>query len=154
MKPPFLSICIATYNRAAFIGETLDSIIGQLTDEGEMVVGDGASTDATRTVVERYAAGCAGLRYIRLPEKGGVDQDFCKAIEYARGEYCWLFSGDDLFQRGGGEPVLRELRNGHSLVVVNADVSAPRFLADRIADGPLRRDDGPLVSVDLEGLFR
>ena len=49
MKSPLLSICIATYNRADFIGETLDSIIRQLTDEVEIVVVDGASTDATRT---------------------------------------------------------------------------------------------------------
>ena len=30
MKAPLLSICIATYNRAHYIGETLNSIIPQL----------------------------------------------------------------------------------------------------------------------------
>ena len=122
MKTPLLSICIATYNRAGFIGETLDSIIRQLTDEVEIVVVDGASTDATRTVMERYAADCPGLRYIRLPEKGGIDQDFCKAVEYARGEYCWLFPDDDLFKPGAVQRVLDELRNSYSLVIVNAEV--------------------------------
>ena len=51
MTSPLLSICIATHNRADYIGETLDSIIPQLTDEVEIVVVDGASTDATRTVM-------------------------------------------------------------------------------------------------------
>jgi len=122
MKSPLLSICIATYNRADFIGETLDSIISQLSDEVEIVVVDGASTDNTPTVMERYAADCSSLRYIRLPQKGGIDQDFCKAVEYAQGEYCWLFSDDDLFKPGALYRVLQEVRNNHSLVIVNADV--------------------------------
>jgi glycosyltransferase involved in cell wall biosynthesis len=122
MKSPLLSICIATYNRADFIGETLESIINQLSDEVEIVVVDGASTDNTQTVMERYVANCPSLRYIRLPQKGGVDQDFCKAVEHANGEYCWLFSDDDLYKPGALQRVIQELRNNHSLVIVNADV--------------------------------
>jgi abequosyltransferase len=122
MKSPLLSICIATYNRADFIGETLDSIISQLSDEVEIVVVDGASTDNTQAVMEDYTAKCPGVRYIRLPQKGGVDQDFCKAVDYARGEYCWLFSDDDLFRPGAVRRVLQELRGDHSLVIVNAAV--------------------------------
>ena len=122
MKNPLLSICIATYNRADFIGETLDSIICQLSDEVEIVVVDGASTDNTQTVMALYADKCPGLRYIRLPQKGGVDQDFCKAVEYANGEYCWLFPDDDLFKPGAVQRILQELRNKHTLVIVNANV--------------------------------
>jgi len=154
MNPPLLSICIATYNRAGFIGETLDSIIRQLTDEVEIVVVDGASTDATRTVMERYAADCTGIRYIRLPEKGGVDRDFCKAVEYARGEYCWLFSDDDLFKPGAVQRVLRELRNDHCLVIVNADVM-DRDLSTMLQPSMLdNRKDETYEADDLEGLFR
>lgn len=153
MKPPLLSICIATYNRAGFIGETLDSIIRQLTDEVEIVVVDGASTDATRTIMERYAAGCPGLRYIRLPEKGGVDQDYCKAVEHARGEYCWLFPDDDLFKPGAVKRVLDELRNGHSLVIVNADVMDRDFSTLLHPSMLANREDETYGPDDLEGLF-
>jgi len=154
MKSPLLSICIATYNRAGFIGETLDSIIPQLTEEVEIVVVDGASTDSTPTIMERYAADCPGLRYIRLPEKGGVDQDFGKAVEYARGEYCWLFPDDDLFKPGAVQRVLGELRNGHSLVIVNAGVMDRDFstlLHPSMLDN---REDETFGPDDLEGLFR
>ena len=41
MTQPLLSICIATYNRARFIGETLDSIIPQVTPAVEIVIVDG-----------------------------------------------------------------------------------------------------------------
>ncbi|OGP35772.1 MAG: hypothetical protein A2X88_03155 [Deltaproteobacteria bacterium GWC2_65_14] len=153
MKSPLLSICIATYNRADFIGETLDSIIPQLTEEVEIVVVDGASTDATRTVMERYAADCPGLRYIRLPEKGGVDQDFCKAVEDARGEYCWLFPDDDLYKPGAVKRILDELRSVPSLVIVNADVMDRDFstlLHPSMLDN---REDETFGPDDMEGLF-
>lgn len=154
MRPPLLSICIATHNRADYIGETLDSIIPQLTDEVEIVVVDGASTDSTRVVMERYAADCPRLRYIRLPEKGGVDQDYCKAVEHARGEYCWLFPDDDLFKPGAVQRVLVELRKGHSLVIVNANVMDRRLstlLHHSMLDS---REDATYRSDELEGLFR
>lgn len=153
MRSPFLSICIATYNRADFIGETLENILRQLSDEVEIVVVDGASTDATRTVVERYASGCAGLRYIRLPEKGGIDRDYCKAVEYARGEYCWLFSDDDLLKPGAVQRVLEELRNGHCLVIVNAEVMDRDFLSMLHESMLENRKDETFGPGDLEGLF-
>lgn len=154
MKSPLLSICIATHNRADYIGETLDSIIPQLTDEVEIVVVDGASTDATQEVLERYAAVCPGLRYIRLLEKGGVDQDYCKAVEHACGEYCWLFPDDDLFKPGAIPRVLSELRKGHSLVIVNSIVMDRRLttvLDPRMFPNRVDEIYGP---DELEGLFR
>lgn len=117
-----LSICIATLNRASFIGETLASVIGQITSEVEIVVVDGASTDNTKEVVNRFSAQCQQLRYVRLEQKGGVDQDYCKAVALARGEYCWLFTDDDLLKPGAIAAVLAATQLGYSLIVVNAEV--------------------------------
>lgn len=127
MTKPRLSICIATYNRAGYIGETLESIIPQLTEEVEIVIVDGASTDNTGAVVERYAAACKQIRYIRLPVKGGVDQDYCKAVEHAQGEMCWFFTDDDLLKPNAISTVLDEAKNGYSLIVVNAQVMNKDF---------------------------
>ena len=96
MKTPILSICIATYNRAGFIGETLDSIIPQLDDDVELLVVDGASSDNTEDIVRKYAQKESRIRYVRLSAKGGVDQDFDKSVELARGEYRRLFMDDGL----------------------------------------------------------
>jgi len=51
---PTLSICISTHNRAAFIGETLSSILCQVTTDCEIVVSDNASIDNTEAVVSQY----------------------------------------------------------------------------------------------------
>mgnify|MGYP001565001161 CR=1 FL=1 len=127
MSKPRLSICIATYNRADYIGETLESIIPQVTEEVEIVIVDGASTDNTGSVVKDYIKVCPQIHYIRLPFKGGVDQDYCKAVEFARGEYCWLFPDDDLLNPDAISTVLDEAKNGYGLIVVNARVMNSNF---------------------------
>jgi glycosyltransferase involved in cell wall biosynthesis len=117
-----LSICIATYNRARYIGETLDSIIPQLGKDVELVIVDGASTDNTAEVLSQYLAGNTLIRYYQETENSGVDQDFDKAVHYARGEYCWLMSDDDLLKPGAVKQVLNAFEKRHDLIVVNAEV--------------------------------
>jgi glycosyltransferase involved in cell wall biosynthesis len=119
---PLLSICIATRNRAEFLGETLDNILSQATAEVEVVVVDGASTDGTERLVRERQARSAQLRYLRLPVNGGFDQDYDRAVEFARGDYCWLMSDDDLLKPGAVANVLQAISDNHDLVVVNFEV--------------------------------
>jgi glycosyltransferase involved in cell wall biosynthesis len=122
MKIPLLSICIATYNRAGYISETLDSIIPQLDDDVELLVVDGASTDNTEDVVRKYAQQESRIRYVRLSTKGGFDQDYDRAVELASGKFCWFFTDDDLLKPGAISAVKAVINEGHGLIVVNAEV--------------------------------
>ncbi|HKW38417.1 MAG TPA: glycosyltransferase family 2 protein [Burkholderiales bacterium] len=117
-----LSICIATYNRAAFIAETLESVLGQTPPEVELVVVDGASPDRTPEVVAEVVVRHPALRYYRETVNSGVDADYDKAVGYARGEYCWLMTDDDVLVRGAVQKVLAALATRPPLVVVNAEV--------------------------------
>ena len=125
---PKLSVCIATLNRGAFIGATLDSIISQATDEVEVVIVDGASTDNTPDVVQNYQQKFPRLTYVRLPQKGGVDKDYDRTVEAATGEYCWLMSDDDVLKFGAIAAVLAAIQQGHDLIVVNAEVRGPDMI--------------------------
>ncbi|GGA33351.1 glycosyltransferase family 2 protein [Dyella nitratireducens] len=122
-----LSICISTLNRAAFIGETLDTIVAQLRDDIELLVVDGASKDNTAEIVERYATADSRVRYIRLPINSGVDQDYDIAVSHARGEYCWLMTDDDLLKPGAIDRVMVMLDGNVELVVVNTEVRTVDF---------------------------
>lgn len=117
-----LSIVIATYNRGSVIGKTVENIAEQLSDEVELLVVDGASTDNTGDVVQALAAADQRIRYFRLEQKGGVDKDYCRAVELARGEFCWLFTDDDFFRDGAVSEVLKAIGEGHDLIIVNLDV--------------------------------
>ncbi len=130
-----LSICIATLNRGAFIGVTLDSIISQANEDVEIVIVDGASTDNTEEIVKNYQQNFPRLRYYRLAVKGGVDQDYCRAVELAEGEYCWLFTDDDVLKPGAIQAVMAAMQDDYGLILVNAevrDVTLSRILEDRV----------------------
>ena len=122
MSDIFLSICIATFRRGAFIGETLECLLAQAPDDVEVLVLDGGSPDNTAAVVQALPEKSPGLRYVRQETNNGVDRDFDHAVELARGEYCWLMTDDDLVKPGTVARIVEACRNGHDLVVVNCDV--------------------------------
>lgn len=122
MSTPLLSICIATYNRASYIVSTLESILSQVIEEMEIVVVDGASTDGTEAIMNEFVKRSDKVRYFRLPQKGGVDQDYNKSVELAQGEMCWLFTDDDILKPGAITAVMNAISQGHSLIIVNAEI--------------------------------
>ena len=122
-----LSICVATYNRGKFIGETLDSILPQLTQDVELIVVDGASPDNTPEVMSQYLNSHPEIRYYREPENSGVDKDYDKAVGYARGQYCWLMTDDDLMSPDAIHRVMSKLGEGADIIVVNSTIKTADF---------------------------
>ena len=109
---PSLSISLPVYNFAAFLPETLTSILSQDgVKDVDVVVVDGASTDDTGEVVARIAAAHHNLRYVRLPVKGGIDRDMELAVEHATGDYVWLFSGDDIMEPGALQIISNRIKS-------------------------------------------
>jgi len=117
-----LSVCIPTYNRARFIGETLQSIISQANENIEIIVVDGASTDNTCEVVEGFKKKFKNLFYYRGEKNAGVDRDMAKTIELSRGKYCWMLSDDDLLVPGAVKRILEEIKARYEIYLCNAIV--------------------------------
>lgn len=101
-----LSICIPTYNFGRFIGQTLDSILPALTGEVELVILDGGSTDDTSAVVAQKTDGLDQVHYHKQAYRGGIDRDIAKVVSLAQGDYCWLFSADDIMRPGAIKKIL------------------------------------------------
>lgn len=93
-----LSVCVPVYNFAAWFGATVESIARQAPDGVEILVVDGASTDDTPAVAAALTARYPRVRYHRLERRGGIDGDIARSVELARGDYCWVFGGDDLMR--------------------------------------------------------
>jgi glycosyltransferase involved in cell wall biosynthesis len=142
---PRLSICIGTYNRAKFIGETLDSIVAQLEPGVEIVIMDNASSDNTTEVVTQYLLRHPEIRYFRKQENTGFDRNYDEAVKYAKGEYCWLMSDDDLLSSGAIANVLSVLGGGDDLIVVNSEV--------RNADLSIEVED-KVIKLDSDRIYR
>ena len=110
-----LSICIPTYNFGKFIGQTLDSILPTLTEEVEVVILDGGSTDDTVSVVEQRKRDFPQIKYHFQGFRGGIDKDIAKVVSLATGYYCWLFSADDLMKRGAVERILAAIQSNSDI---------------------------------------
>lgn len=117
-----LSICITTFNRAKFIGATLDSIFGQVTDDCEVVILDCGSTDDTEVLMLDYAERFPQLHFVKQGENNGIDRDYDRIVELARGEYCWLMTDDDHLRPGAIDAVRNALQRDWSLIIVNAEL--------------------------------
>lgn len=139
MGAPRLSICIPVFNFGAFLGETLDSILPQATTEVEILVVDGASTDNTQEIVAARAATCTQLRYVKLEKRGGIDADLAVSVALARGQYCWLFSGDDIMRPHAIRHLLEWLRENHDVYICKHTICDKNMRVLR--DYPVFRDD-------------
>jgi len=123
-----LSICIPVYNCAEFVGQALDSILPQTDTAMEVIVYDGGSTDGTPAVMESYLARWQNLRYFRGAERGGIDADLETCVSFATGEYCWLFSGDDVMRPGAIARAIEWLKLGRDVYICKHTICSKRMV--------------------------
>ena len=99
---PLLTIAIPTFNRAAYLGELLDSLWPQLKTESrvELLISDNASSDETEATVQEFVARGLQVRYLRNSTNLGSDRNFLQCFEQASGDYVWLFGDDDRMPQG------------------------------------------------------
>lgn len=92
-----ISVITAVYNRAATIGQSLESVASQSHKEVEHLVIDGASTDGTLDVIAR--CGHPGMIVTSAPDNGIYDA-LNKGMQAATGEVVGLMHSDDFFAHG------------------------------------------------------
>ncbi len=91
---PRLSIVTPSYNQAPFLEATIRSVLLQGYPALEYVVVDGASTDESRTIIERYAP---WLSYWVSEPDGGQSHAINKGLACCGGEvFNWVNSDDQL----------------------------------------------------------
>lgn len=97
MFQPVLSVITIVYNNVRDIERTMLSVLNQSYPYIEYLVIDGASTDGTKEVVERYRDKLAC--YLSEPDKGIYDA-MNKGLALATGDYVlFMNSGDELYDK-------------------------------------------------------
>jgi glycosyltransferase involved in cell wall biosynthesis len=90
-EPGLVSVVIPTYNRAAEVGNAIDSVLSQTYKPIEVIVVDDGSTDDT---AERLKAYGGRIRYFRQAN-GGVSRARNAALAKTRGEFVAFLDSDD-----------------------------------------------------------
>ncbi|MEO7445652.1 MAG: glycosyltransferase [Ferruginibacter sp.] len=97
-----LTVCIATYNQEKYIATCLQSIVSQQTGfDFEMIIGDDASRDGTRNIINEFAAQYPErIRCVFHEKNIGATQNLQEIHKLATGEYVAHCDGDDSFLPG------------------------------------------------------
>jgi glycosyltransferase involved in cell wall biosynthesis len=94
---PTVSVVIAAYQAAEFVGEAIGSALAQTMPDLEVLVVDDCSTDATWTVLTQWAARDPRVRPLRQARRSGPGAARNAGISAARGTWIAILDADDLF---------------------------------------------------------
>ena len=133
-----VSVCLPTYNGAAFIKEALDSVLGQTYQDFELLIVDDGSTDTTLDIVQSFSD--PRIQLHRNPERLGIPANWNRCLELAGGAFVCVFHQDDVMLPDNLERKVQVLSADetvgfvHSGVETLVDESAPDSFADWIED--------------------
>ncbi|MCW4782451.1 glycosyltransferase family 2 protein [Enterobacter chuandaensis] len=121
---PVLSIVIPTYNRLKYLNELLDNLLTEITtleDKAslEIIVSDNASTDNVLAVIEEFREKGLAVQYSRNDVNIGMDGNFHKCLNLAKGDYFWMFGDDDLIVEGSIKKIIHLLISGENINIIS-----------------------------------
>ena len=95
-----ISVIIPSFNREAFIAETLDSVLAQSDPLWECIVVDDGSTDETIKVIQKYVDKDDRFRLIER-QRSPKGANTCRNIgsEVAKGDYLIFLDSDDILHK-------------------------------------------------------
>ncbi len=91
---PFFSVVIPTYNRAAFIKPTLQSVLSQTYPNFEIIVVDNCSTDNTDQVLDSFIR-AGQIKFIKHEQNFERARSRNTGMKAARGDFLTLLDSDD-----------------------------------------------------------
>lgn len=94
----FFSVVIPTYNRAALLLKTIQSVLDQSFKSFEIIIVDDGSTDNTASlVIERYSKNRKVVYFWKENQERGVARNF--GLKKARGKYVQFLDSDDYMKK-------------------------------------------------------
>ena len=94
-KLGLVSIIMPSYNTAAYIKESIQSVLNQTYTNWELLIVDDCSTDSTDEVLETIKD--SRIRYFKNDKNSGAAVSRNKALREARGQWIAFLDSDDLW---------------------------------------------------------
>jgi glycosyltransferase involved in cell wall biosynthesis len=96
---PAVSVIMPAYNVAPYIGEAIESVLGQTFSDFQLLVVDDGSTDDTAAITQQFAAADSRIMLLRQ-ENRGLAAARNTALRHATGAMLALLDSDDLWTPG------------------------------------------------------
>lgn len=110
MEKDLCSVVIPAYKCASYIGETLDSVLGQTYPELEIMVVNDCSPDNSEEVILEYCSRDARIKYLKNEANQGVAETRNRGIRAATGEWIALVDSDDCWESNKIEAQIQLLK--------------------------------------------
>lgn len=118
---PLVSIVINSYNQAAYLEETIRSVLNQEYQNMEVLLVDGGSTDGSREIIQRYADQFTW--WVSESDHGQAD-GINKGLSRARGDLVAWLNSDDTYCPGAVAEAVRTWQRNPGVSLVYGDVLA------------------------------
>lgn len=117
---PRITVVIPSFNQAAFLEETICSILNQQYLNLELIVMDGGSTDGSVDIIKRYAD---RISYWESVPDEGQSHAINKGLQRATGDWvCWQNS-DDIFYPLAFELLAKTINKYPDLDLIIGDIN-------------------------------
>lgn len=152
-----VSVCVPACNAAQFIGETIQSVLGSVYRDVELIISDDASTDGTAGIVESFRD--HRIRLYRNERNEGAVRNWNRAVARATGEYVSLLNHDDLYSPFWLTFAVHHLeKNPHvgwvatAFLIIDATGKILGMASRFRATGEIPREEAFLETAKLNGL--
>ncbi|WP_417214478.1 glycosyltransferase family 2 protein [Bizionia sp.] len=98
MGNQLVSICIPTYNGAAYLQEALESVNKQTYSPLEIIVSDDSSLDQTLAIIDQYKENTNIPVFVFKHVPDGIGSNWNNTIKMASGDYIKFLFQDDLLE--------------------------------------------------------
>lgn len=119
---PTVSVIVPNYNHASFLGQRIDSILGQTFQDFELILLDDSSTDGSWGILENYRNN-PHVSYLIQNESnsGSAFRQWKKGIELAQGKWIWIAESDDYAEPSFLGRLMAEVQKTPDCVLAYAD---------------------------------
>ena len=95
MSAPSLTVAMSVYNNGPYVGEAIDSILGQSFGDFEFMIVNDGSTDETPAVIDDRAVRDSRIRVIHQENRGFI-ASLNRLFAEARSPWIARMDGDDI----------------------------------------------------------
>ncbi|MFH2038775.1 MAG: glycosyltransferase family 2 protein [Chloroflexota bacterium] len=120
-EPPLVSIITPSFNQVRYIEQTIQSVFGQNYAHLEYLLVDGASTDGSLEIIQKYTDKISW--WVSEPDTG-QSAAINKGLRRAQGEYVAWLNSDDIYLPGAIERAVSVFEEDPGIGLVFGDVLA------------------------------